>query len=190
MAPFTKLHVSIRAFTYWGTSPQIRANVYSPASTPSVPRNLRAYVTHSHNVSNDNNVTITVRWDPPLYPNGVINGYKVHCWYLQDSDRIDLCDDVVKDAKDLQIELKSLNQGPIYHFNVSQSSPRFPVLIHLPGPSVQRSPGWRLIVHDFSQLEQRIAASTSPDCLFGLHLHPRHRFQHQPVASSRHHHSD
>lgn len=121
MAPFTKLHVAIRAFTYWGTSPQIRAKVYSPASTPSIPRNLRAYVTHQHNVGNDSNVTVTVRWDPPMFPNGVVQGYKVHCWYFDDlENRRNVCESMDKPAENYQIDLKNLDAGQIYYFNVSK----------------------------------------------------------------------
>ncbi|XP_044258516.1 proto-oncogene tyrosine-protein kinase ROS isoform X1 [Tribolium madens] len=118
VAPFTKLQVAIRAFTYWGTSPQIRAKVYSPASTPTVPRNLRAYVTH-HN--SGTNVTITVRWDAPMFPNGVLKGYKIHCWYLDHSQRRDVCQDLVKKPEEFQIDFKP-PQDQIYYFNVQAFS--------------------------------------------------------------------
>lgn len=119
VAPFTKLHVTIRAFTYWGASPQIRATINSPSSTPSVPKNLRGFSTHQHNNRDDgNDVIVSFRWDPPMFPNGVIEGYKVHCWYFDGQEKINVCQNVVNATLN-QVDIKSFGRDVVYFFNVS-----------------------------------------------------------------------
>lgn len=94
--------------------------MYSPSSKPSTPRNVRAYVTHQHDADKTDNITITVRWNEPTFPNGVIKGYKIQCWYTDSfGDNEDVCQNITKSTKQLQIELKGVNQDKIYNFIVS-----------------------------------------------------------------------
>ncbi|KAL3277022.1 hypothetical protein HHI36_012384 [Cryptolaemus montrouzieri] len=117
--PYTKLHVSIRAFTYWGASPELKAKIFSPPSTPSAPRNVRSYVVYQQNSSdNENYVTITFRWDVPLYPNGIIQGYKVYCWYYHDDTKFDICKRVIKNSREMEHVVKNLKKTQLYYFEV------------------------------------------------------------------------
>lgn len=114
--PFTKLHVSIRAFTYWGSSVQVQAKVYSPPSTPSAPCNLRSYVTHTY-LKGNRVATVTFRWDPPKYSNGVIEGYKIYCWNLNNTDN---CGNITVPPSEVQIVLSQLEDNETYYFQVSE----------------------------------------------------------------------
>lgn len=116
MTPFTKLRVSIRAFTYWGASPQIQTEVYSPPSTPSAPQNLRAFITYnkSHQYAN-----ITFRWDFPIHSNGVIQGYRIFCWYQENETLVEVCQNIIVRSTQRQYILQNLTSNDIYKFQVS-----------------------------------------------------------------------
>ncbi|XP_076250339.1 receptor protein-tyrosine kinase sevenless isoform X2 [Rhynchophorus ferrugineus] len=120
IAPFSRFYIAIRAFTYWATSPQIRAEILSPPSTPSAPRNLRTYVNFEHNHSFNQNqyVTVTFRWDQPLYPNGVLQGYNMRCWYINNDILTDVCFDVKIPPTQTEYTLNKLNQNQIYYLKV------------------------------------------------------------------------
>ncbi|XP_045468365.1 proto-oncogene tyrosine-protein kinase ROS isoform X2 [Harmonia axyridis] len=116
VTPYTKLNMSIRAFTYWGTSPEMKANIFSPPSTPSEPINVRSFVQNM--IDNENNVTIRFRWDVPLYPNGIIQGYRVFCWYYHQDSKFDLCKRVIKRPDEMEHIVHNLNKKEIYYFEV------------------------------------------------------------------------
>ncbi|KAJ8952660.1 hypothetical protein NQ318_020975, partial [Aromia moschata] len=120
IAPFTPLNVTIRAFTYWGMSPQVRAEIFSPPSTPSAPTNLRAYVIHENKTPHDNNyVSLIFRWNYPLNPNGVLQGFKVRCWYMENDVEMDICgEDTVIEATETQYNVTELADNEIYYFEV------------------------------------------------------------------------
>ncbi|XP_060523893.1 proto-oncogene tyrosine-protein kinase ROS isoform X2 [Cylas formicarius] len=119
IAPFTRIYVAIRAFTYWATSPQIRAEVYSPPSTPSAPRNLRFYVAYENkeDINISNYASITFRWDPPLFPNGVLQGYKIRCWYAENEVETDICA-VEKPANETEFEMTEVESIAQIYFQV------------------------------------------------------------------------
>ncbi|XP_030754698.1 proto-oncogene tyrosine-protein kinase ROS-like isoform X3 [Sitophilus oryzae] len=118
--PFTLINVNIRAFTYWATSPQIRAEIYSPPSTPSAPINTRSYVVHKHGPFDlyYSSVSVIFRWDPPLFPNGVLQGYYVSCWYIGEDTRIGQCDDVKTPPNQTEYKAKDLIYNKVYFFQV------------------------------------------------------------------------
>lgn len=113
--PFTKLHISIRAFTYWGSSSQVQAEVYSPPSTPSAPCNLRAYVTHTYHKKGTRVASITFRWDQPKHSNGVIEGYKIYYWSLNDTEAYN---NKTLPPTDIQFNLSDLQDNETYYFQV------------------------------------------------------------------------
>jgi proto-oncogene tyrosine-protein kinase ROS len=49
MIPYSRLQITIKAFTYWGASPQVRAIMHSPPSVPTEPTNPRVFVSYSRN---------------------------------------------------------------------------------------------------------------------------------------------
>ncbi|XP_044756024.1 proto-oncogene tyrosine-protein kinase ROS isoform X2 [Coccinella septempunctata] len=116
VTPYTKLNMSIRAFTYWGTSPEMKANIFSPPSTPSEPRNTRTYVQNM--MDNEKNVTIRFRWDTPLYPNGIIQGYRVFCWYYHEGAKLDICHKVIKRPEEMEHVVQNVNRNETYFFEV------------------------------------------------------------------------
>lgn len=113
--PFTKLRVSIRAFTYWGASPQIQTEIHSPPSTPSAPRNLRAFITHEKFHQHTN---ITFRWDFPVHSNGVIKGYRIFCWHQEDITLVEVCQNIVVRPTQRQYTVQNLEANETYKFQV------------------------------------------------------------------------
>ncbi|KAJ8921659.1 hypothetical protein NQ315_010568, partial [Exocentrus adspersus] len=119
VTPFTPLNVTIRAFTYWGTSPQVRAEIFSPPSTPSAPRNLRAYVNFDRSQPQEENyATVILRWDMPLTPNGLLQGFRITCWHMNDDARIEICNNVVIQPNNTEYKIYNLKRNVIYFIQV------------------------------------------------------------------------
>ncbi|XP_031333150.1 proto-oncogene tyrosine-protein kinase ROS isoform X2 [Photinus pyralis] len=118
LEPYTKLQITIKAYTYWGSSAIVRAKIYSPPSTPSAPENLRTYLSHQYHHNDTKTVDITIRWDAPLLSNGVIQGYKVKCWYTENLTNINLCEYIEKKFNEKEHILKNLQMDKIYYVQV------------------------------------------------------------------------
>lgn len=124
LQPYMPLQVSIRAFTYWATSKQSKANLYSPASSPSPPINPRIFINHRHNpIGGGLNIEATYRWNAPIEPNGPILGYKVYCWYEEDGNQRTVCDENELEHRDVfEKTLENLVQNVTYFFSVQAYS--------------------------------------------------------------------
>ncbi|KAK4881780.1 hypothetical protein RN001_005099 [Aquatica leii] len=118
VSPFTKLHITIKAYTFWGSSPIVRAKIYSPPSTPSAPEYLRTYLSYNNYHNETETVDVTFRWDAPLYSNGLIQGYKLRCWYKENFTNIDICDRVEKKTNEKEHILKNLEKDQTYYVQV------------------------------------------------------------------------
>lgn len=119
--PFEKLHIAISAFTYWGTSPQIQVEIYSPPSTPSAPINLRTYISHTQKDEMFEVINATFRWNPPEQSNGVIRGYKIFCWYYEEQDLIDVCKNKTVSPTSVQYDIVgNLTAPQTYYFQVKK----------------------------------------------------------------------
>ncbi|VEN47844.1 unnamed protein product [Callosobruchus maculatus] len=121
--PFTRMTVTVRPFTYWSTAAQTRAFIFSPPSTPSAPINPRIFVAHTHRYDEYQRTElemarVTVRWDPPQDPNGVLKGYRVKCYYVEDDAVVDVCVDASTEASKREFKLDELVRGVIYHFTI------------------------------------------------------------------------
>ncbi|XP_071055369.1 proto-oncogene tyrosine-protein kinase ROS isoform X1 [Onthophagus taurus] len=81
--PYSKIQISIRSCTDWTSAPQIIASIRSPSSPPEEPQNLRSFVTYKKQYDLITNITITIRWDEPINPNGDIKKYKVSHWVFR-----------------------------------------------------------------------------------------------------------
>ncbi|XP_057670694.1 proto-oncogene tyrosine-protein kinase ROS isoform X2 [Diorhabda carinulata] len=114
VTPFTPINVTVRSFTYWASSPVLHTTVISPSSTPSAPLNLRTFVEYDVHFA-----TIIIRWDPPLNPNGILQGYKLRClWYVENNVEMDLCDNVIKRNNETEYRLEMVGNSGEYHFEV------------------------------------------------------------------------
>ncbi|XP_050510998.1 proto-oncogene tyrosine-protein kinase ROS isoform X1 [Diabrotica virgifera virgifera] len=119
VTPFTPINVTIRAFTYWASSPLLHTEVISPSSTPSAPLNLRTFVEYDAHSSSENHfATIVVRWDPPVNPNGILQGYKLRCWFMDSEVELDLCDNVINRDNETEYRLEMIENSKEYHFEV------------------------------------------------------------------------
>lgn len=91
LSPYSQMNISIKAFTYWASSPIVKAQIYSPPAPPSKPLEPRIFVTHMHNpLRNGLTIETVFRWNPPKAVNGPLVGYKISCWYEKDNSRYDL----------------------------------------------------------------------------------------------------
>ncbi|XP_021913370.1 proto-oncogene tyrosine-protein kinase ROS isoform X3 [Zootermopsis nevadensis] len=119
MIPYSRLQITIKAFTYWGASPQVRAIMHSPPSVPTEPTNPRVFVSYSRNpVREDQDVMAVFRWDPPTYSNGIVEGYKVKCWYSSHGTYIHVCDSLNLNATKLEFTAFNLSRNSTYYFQV------------------------------------------------------------------------
>lgn len=117
--PFSKLVVSLRAFTYWGTSPQIRVELLTPPSVPSAPLKLRSFLSlvPPENPKLEQSARILLRWDQPLHSNGLLKGYKIDCWLSNDYGRVNYCSNITRvDQQEMEFDML-YNKN--YSFHVS-----------------------------------------------------------------------
>jgi hypothetical protein len=63
-------------------------------------------------------VMAVFRWDPPMYSNGIIEGYEVKCWYSLRGTDIHMCDSLNLDATKLEFIAFNLSRNSTYYFQV------------------------------------------------------------------------
>lgn len=112
------MEVAIRAFTYWGSAPQIKGQLFTPSSTPSAPQNPRCYVTKSLLPFEEVNTSMVFRWNPPRQANGVITGYVVKFWLEENKKGVQ--ESVVK-PEEMKYMINNLTENKIYGFQVSKN---------------------------------------------------------------------
>ncbi|XP_035904405.1 protein sevenless isoform X2 [Anopheles stephensi] len=86
--PYTRIDITLHAFTYWRSSGFSSVRRHTPAGKPSAPVAPRAYIQHhylpgTHELSTG----IVFRWSPPTEPNGPIVAYRVDCWSTYDETK-------------------------------------------------------------------------------------------------------
>nr|CAD7427324.1 unnamed protein product [Timema monikensis] len=119
LPPYSRLLVTVKAFTYWGASAQVRSFVHSPASTPTVPVNPRVFVYYSRSPVQDKQEIMAVfRWDPPVSPNGVIEGYRVKSWLMAPEGEIHMNDSFMAGVETREYIARQLLHNATYFFEV------------------------------------------------------------------------
>ncbi|XP_074098359.1 receptor protein-tyrosine kinase sevenless isoform X3 [Cotesia typhae] len=128
--PYSLLEVTIKAFTYWGAAMHTRKVLRSPQSEPTQPTNVRGFVEfnrapintdvneHDHDHNDNVDITITFRWDPPEYPNGIIKGYNLHCWFLNNSKNVDVFNGLEVQHDKWEYVVNNLRANTTYYFEV------------------------------------------------------------------------
>ncbi|XP_008552558.1 proto-oncogene tyrosine-protein kinase ROS isoform X3 [Microplitis demolitor] len=128
--PYSMLEVTIKAFTYWGAALHTRRVLRSPQSEPSQPTNVRGFVEfnrlpisnninyHNNNNNNDVDITITFRWDSPEFPNGIIKGYTLHCWFLDNGINVDVFNGIKINHDIREYVVNKLKSNTTYYFEV------------------------------------------------------------------------
>ncbi|XP_063241344.1 proto-oncogene tyrosine-protein kinase ROS isoform X2 [Bacillus rossius redtenbacheri] len=118
--PYSWLVVTVRAFTYWATSVPVRANLRSPASTPSRPLNPRVFVSYLGSpVNNTQEIEVSFRWDPPEFSNGLIEGYSVQCWLKSPDGQMEMTDVFLSNPDSCEYVMHNLNSNAVYYFQVA-----------------------------------------------------------------------
>lgn len=123
LPPYSELRVTIQAFTYWGSGPQVVRKIHSPPSLPGVPENLRAFVTYRRSMETDKKqIVVLLRWNPPKRPNGIIVAYKVQYFYLgREGDRFF---DIYMEPHKLEVAIENLLENVTYYFQVRTTNLR------------------------------------------------------------------
>ncbi|XP_043279081.1 proto-oncogene tyrosine-protein kinase ROS isoform X3 [Venturia canescens] len=117
--PYSILEVTIKAFTYWGTSGHSRTMLTSPQSVPSQPTNVRIFVEHNREpLGEENDLFVTFRWDLPQFVNGLIQGYELKCWSMMNGVEIQICNDVKVGAEVEEYSVHQLKPNTTYYLKV------------------------------------------------------------------------
>ncbi|XP_076667958.1 receptor protein-tyrosine kinase sevenless isoform X2 [Andrena cerasifolii] len=116
--PYSVLEVTVKAFTYWETAHHTRRTLRSPQSVPSQPTDPRAFIEfHKEPPSESVDIFVIFRWDQPEFANGLIVGYTVQCWFIEDDAEIQICDQSLISDK-LQHTVHDLLPNTTYYFQV------------------------------------------------------------------------
>ncbi|XP_076244805.1 receptor protein-tyrosine kinase sevenless isoform X2 [Calliopsis andreniformis] len=118
IVPYSVLEVSVKAFTYWETAHHTRKTLRSPQSVPTQPTNPRAFIEfHKEPLSENVDIFVIFRWDRPEFANGLIVGYTVQCWFMENHEEIQVCDQSLISDK-LQHTVHDLLPNTTYYFQV------------------------------------------------------------------------
>ena len=81
--PFTKLAITLQAYTHYASTESVCRELRSPESIPTSPQNPKVFIAHRTTFppSNDSSPEAEFRWSEPEHPNGKILGYVLNCWY-------------------------------------------------------------------------------------------------------------
>ncbi|XP_072751260.1 proto-oncogene tyrosine-protein kinase ROS isoform X2 [Anoplolepis gracilipes] len=116
--PYSVLEVTVKAFTYWETAHNSRKILRSPQSVPTQPMSPRAFVDKDFHESDNNDRLVIFRWNQPQFTNGVIQGYMVQCWFIENQKRTHLCKDQNVPASTLEYTVSNLTRHMTFYFQV------------------------------------------------------------------------
>ncbi|CAM1295286.1 sev (predicted) [Pycnogonum litorale] len=124
LPPYSPIHITIQASTFWGSSKKVLAKVWSPMSVPSSPTKPRVYVTYKQSdpLSRRNqfaDVVAEFRWSRPQHLNGIVLGYKINCWRLSvDREISSVMDEHHVSSSSRNIFVPKLMLNTTYYFQV------------------------------------------------------------------------
>ncbi|XP_036141230.1 proto-oncogene tyrosine-protein kinase ROS isoform X3 [Monomorium pharaonis] len=117
--PYSVLEVTVKAFTYWETAHHSRKILRSPQSVPTQPTSPRAFVEFYKKIlSMDIDIFVIFRWDQPEFTNGVIQGYTVQGWFIENQKKMSICDDCSIPATERKFTVHNLRPNTTYYFKV------------------------------------------------------------------------
>ncbi|XP_072758957.1 proto-oncogene tyrosine-protein kinase ROS-like isoform X2 [Anoplolepis gracilipes] len=83
------------------------------------PTSPRTFVEFYHGFMNKrDNISIIFRWNQPKFMNEVIQGYIVQCWFIENLEKIKICDDKCISATTLEFTLHNSKPNTTYYFQV------------------------------------------------------------------------
>ncbi|XP_020283790.1 proto-oncogene tyrosine-protein kinase ROS isoform X2 [Pseudomyrmex gracilis] len=117
--PYSILEVTVKAFTYWENAHHSRKILRSPQSVPTQPMSPRAFIEFHKSLSSLHvNISAIFRWDQPEFANGIIQGYRVRCWFFENAIKIEICDNHDVLTKILEYAVYDLVFNTTYYFQV------------------------------------------------------------------------
>ncbi|XP_012234446.2 proto-oncogene tyrosine-protein kinase ROS isoform X2 [Linepithema humile] len=117
--PYSVLEVTVKAFTYWATAHHSQMILRSPQSVPSQPTSPRAFVEFYKKVLSENtDIFVIFRWNLPEFTNGLIQGYTVQCWFFNNLEKIEVCNDYSIPSTTLEYTAYNLLPNTTYYFQV------------------------------------------------------------------------
>ncbi|XP_070154570.1 proto-oncogene tyrosine-protein kinase ROS-like [Polyergus mexicanus] len=83
------------------------------------PTSPRAFVEFYNGFLNEeNDISVTFRWNQPEFTDDVIKGYTVQCWFIVDLIKIEFCDNMCFVATILEYTALNLKPNTTYYFQV------------------------------------------------------------------------
>ncbi|KAM0730460.1 Proto-oncogene tyrosine-protein kinase ROS [Formica fusca] len=85
----------------------------------SKPTSPRAFVEfHNEFLNEDDDISVTFRWNQPEFTDEIIQGYTVQCWFIENLKKIQICDDNSISATILECTVHNLKPNTTYYFQV------------------------------------------------------------------------
>lgn len=123
LRPYTRLEIVVRAYTFWASSRPTTTVIYSPMSVPTAPLQARVFVNHkSSPLQMKYVIEAEFRWAAPEHPNGVIESYRINCWFFKDDSIVTLCKNVRVGGEALSYRISNLLPNTTYYFQVGAAT--------------------------------------------------------------------
>ncbi|KAL6424960.1 hypothetical protein ACFW04_009356 [Cataglyphis niger] len=85
----------------------------------SKPTSPRAFVEfHNAFLNEEDDISVTFRWNQPKFAEEIIQGYTVQCWFIENLKNIQVCDDKSSSATVLEHVVNNLKPNTTYYFQV------------------------------------------------------------------------
>ncbi|KAL6446735.1 hypothetical protein ACFW04_001285 [Cataglyphis niger] len=98
--------------------PNMSAISESIESILSKPKSPRAFVEfHNEFLNEEDDISVTFRWNQPEFSEGIIQGYTVQCWFIENQKEIQICDKSVS-ATLLEYTVNNVKPNTTYYFQV------------------------------------------------------------------------
>ncbi|KAL6419474.1 hypothetical protein ACFW04_011385 [Cataglyphis niger] len=83
------------------------------------PTSPRAFVEfHNAFLNEENDISVTFRWNQPKFAEEIIQGYTVQCWFIENLKDIQVCDNKSSSATVLEHVVNNLKPNTTYYFQV------------------------------------------------------------------------
>ncbi|XP_029667593.1 proto-oncogene tyrosine-protein kinase ROS-like [Formica exsecta] len=101
------------SFTNMSVIPESIESILSKPTSP------RAFVEfHNEFLNEDDDISVTSRWNQPEFIDEVIQGYTVQCWFIENQKEIQICNNESISAAILERTVHNLKPNTTYYFQV------------------------------------------------------------------------
>ncbi|XP_029677096.1 proto-oncogene tyrosine-protein kinase ROS-like [Formica exsecta] len=94
----------------------IPESIESILSKPTSPRAFVEF--HNGFLNEEDDISVTYRWNQPEFTDEIIQGYTVQCWFIENQKEIQICNDKSISATILECTVHNLKPSTTYYFQV------------------------------------------------------------------------